>query len=229
MYFSRITFNSHADQDQLAKTFCSNSYREHQALWQLFDNDPEAKRDFLYRQVNEYGLIKYYLLSQRAPVDKNGIWCVSEPKVFSPQLSEGQKLYFMLRVNPVVTTRTPDGRQYRHDVIMHEKQRVSYKNMPLIQRPPMQQLIQQSGIKWLSARKQSNGFFFEPEQVMVDSYQQHRVGKMKHFIQYSTLDFQGTLTVINVDLFRKALFAGIGKCKAFGCGLLLIKPFKSDS
>ena len=225
MYFSRITLNPAVDHQQLARTLCGNSYREHQVLWQLFDSDPDAERDFLYRQVIENGRIKYYVLSRRIPVDKTGIWHIDSPKVYDPQLSEGQKLFFMLRVNPVVTVTTESGRKQRHDVVMQEKKRSGYKNLPEKERPPLQELVQQSSIKWLTARMDTNGFTFESQQVVVDGYQQHRsrVNRQQHLIRYSTVDFQGILTVTNSGLFRKALFSGIGKSKAFGCGLLLIK------
>ena len=72
-----------------------------------------------------------------------------------------------------------------------------------------------------------NGFSFEPGQVVADGYQQHlsRTRRQKPLIRYSTVDFQGILTVVNTDRFRRALFSGIGRSKAFGCGLLLIKRY----
>ena len=224
MYFSRITFNPHVHHQKLARTLCNNSYREHQVLWQLFDNDPDAKRDFLYRQVIEHGRIKYYVLSHRMPIDETGIWSIDPPKLYDPRLSEEQELFFMLRVNPVITVATANGKKQRHDVVMQEKKRIDYKRLPEEKRPPLQLLVQQSSIKWLTARMDNNGFSIEPHQVIADGYQQHRSNINKlHPIRYSTVDFQGILTVTNIDLLRKALFFGIGKSKAFGCGLLLIK------
>lgn len=225
MYFSRITFNPLVDHRHLAETLCRDTYREHQALWQLFDSDPDASRDFLYRQVFEQGRIKYYVLSQRKPVDKSGMWLVDLPKLYEPNLSEGQSLAFMLRANPIITVTTPDGKKQRHDVVMHEQKRIGYKHMSKNGRPLLQQLIQDSCIKWLDARTASHGFTFEPGAVTADGYQQHEsVAKnKKKSIRYSTVDFQGTLTVTDAELFRKTLLDGIGKSKAFGCGLMLVR------
>ena len=227
MYFSRITLNPDTDQKQLARALCNDSYREHQALWQLFDDDPDAGRIFLYRQVIEDGRIKYYVLSRRMPVDNTGLWRIDPPKVYDPQLSEGQQLFFMLRVNPVVTVTAQSERQQRHDVVMQEKLRIGYQKRPEMERPPLQQLVQQSGINWLRARTDSNGFSIEPGQVVADGYQQHRsrIKRQRRLIRYSSVDFQGILTVINTERFRKALISGIGKSKAFGCGLLLIRRY----
>ena len=227
MYFSRIMLNLNTDNRHLARPLYDDSYREHQVLWRLFDDDPAAERDFLYRQVIEYGRIKYYVLSRRMPVDNNGLWRIDPPKVYDPQLSEGQQLCFMLRANPVVTVATKSGKRQRHDVVMQEKQRIGYQRIPEKERAPLQQLVQQSSIKWLSARMDRNGFSFEPGQVVADGYQQHlsRTRRQKPLIRYSTVDFQGILTVVNTDRFRRALFSGIGRSKAFGCGLLLIKRY----
>ena len=224
MYFSRITLNPDTDHQRLASLLCNDSYREHQALWRLFDGDPVAKRDFLYRQIIEHGRIRYYMLSARMPVDDAGLWHIDTPKVYDPRLSPDQRLSFMLRVNPVVTVTTASGKQQRHDVVMQEKQHIGYRRMPETERPSLQELVQQSGVRWLSARMARNGFAIEPGQVIAEGYQQHRfhIRRQKRLVRYSTVDFQGILTVTHTDRFRDALFSGIGKSKAFGCGLLLI-------
>ena len=225
MYFSRITLNPDTDHRRLTRILGDDSYREHQAVWRLFDGDPDAKRDFLYRQIMEHGRITYYVLSARMPADNTGLWRIDTAKEYNPHFSAGQRLFFMLRANPVVTVTTASGRQQRHDVVMQEKRRIGYRPMPDMVRPSMQQLIQQCGVRWLSERMEHNGFSIEPEQVVAAGYQQHRfrIKRHTHLIRYSTMDFQGTLKITNTDRFRDALFSGIGKSKAFGCGLLLIK------
>ncbi|WP_262967215.1 type I-E CRISPR-associated protein Cas6/Cse3/CasE [Methylobacter psychrophilus] len=40
---------------------------------------------------------------------------------------------------------------------------------------------------------------------------------------FSSVDFTGELQVTDIDKFKDALFTGIGRSKAFGCGLLLIR------
>ena len=40
---------------------------------------------------------------------------------------------------------------------------------------------------------------------------------------FSSVDFVGDLEIADVEKFTKALFRGIGRAKAFGCGLLLIR------
>lgn len=225
MYFSRLTFNPLVSPQQLAQTLLQDTYREHQALWQLFATDPDASRDFLYRQVIEQGRIKYYLLSERMPVDRSGMWLVDTPKVYDPKLVTGQRLFFTLRANPVVTVATAEGKKLRHDVVMNTKKQIGFDALSPADRPPLQQLVQDSCVPWLRARAESNGFSIEPNLVTVDGYQQHTsfTKRQKYPVRYSTVDFQGILTVTDPERFRTALFGGIGKAKAFGCGLMLVR------
>jgi len=225
MYFSRMTFNPQVNLQQLSQTLCSDSYREHQALWQLFDTDPEAKRDFLYRQAIEQGQIKYYVLSERQPVDDTGLWNITPPKKYMPDLVEGQKLFFMLRANPVKTIVNKAGKKQRHDVVMHKKQCTGYQQLPKNKRPPLQQIVQESCTQWLASCAETKGFIFDQDAVVVDGYQQHQsqAKRQSHSIRYSSVDFQGVLTVTDVEKFKLALLNGIGKSKAFGCGLMLVR------
>jgi len=41
--------------------------------------------------------------------------------------------------------------------------------------------------------------------------------------RFSSVDFLGDLEITDVEKFTKALFQGIGRAKAFGCGLMLVK------
>jgi len=227
MYLSRMQVNSQLNSYRLIKELHRNRYREHKMLWHLFDTDPSAKRDFLYRQTFEQGQMRYYILSKRKPVDKNGIWHIEGPKGYNPILKTGQRLFFMLRANPVVTMKSKEGKRQRHDVVMHEKQITGYGKIPVSEKFPLQKLIQDKCSEWLNRRAVPNGFEFKDSEILVDGYQQHKTQKTqpknRQNIHYSTVDFQGILTVIDPKSFKEVLTKGIGKSKAFGCGLILIK------
>jgi CRISPR system Cascade subunit CasE len=108
---------------------------------------------------------------------------------------------------------------------MDLKYRNSYKSVPELERPPIAQLVEEGGIKWLSMRSERNGFSFLAEEVRIEGYSQYQVAKKgcRTAIRYSTLDFTGLLTVEDISLFQQALCEGIGPAKAFGCGLLLLR------
>lgn len=225
-YFSRITFDTrYTDTARLAEIFCDNAYREHQELWRLFELDPDADRDFLYRREQLPGALRYFVVSQREPVAPNNSWRI-ETKPYQPKLTAGQKLAFQIRINPVVTKRDTEGKSRRHDVVMDRKIEIGYQELSGTERPPMLDIIQQAGEGWLQKRSQKHGFTVEPEEIRVEAYQQHAASKRggKVPIRYSTLDITGVLTVTDTQLFNSALVNGLGPAKAFGCGLLLVRP-----
>lgn len=219
MFFSRITLKPTANRADYANTVCNNTYKEHQVLWQLFSNDPDAERDFIYRYEPQNNTPAYYIVSKRKPVDPSGLWNI-QAKNYRPLIKVGQRFAFILRVNPV---KTKDGK--RHDVVMHEKHSMNYKNMDKSERPSQQEIVEKVGYKWLTSRALQSGFSIDDTTVRIDGYQPHISGrkKGKKEIRYSTMDFQGALEVIDVEAFDRTLMNGIGKAKAFGCGLLLIR------
>lgn len=219
MYFSKITLKPTANQADYAQMVCSNTYKEHQVLWKLFDDDPKAKRDFIYRYEPQNNTPAYYIVSSRKPVDSSFLWDI-QTKDYKPVLNTGQQFAFMLRVNPVITK---EGK--RHDVVMHEKHRIDYKNMDKNKRPTTQELVEKAGRKWLTKRAEQGGFSFNDSSVRIDGYRPNTSGrkKGKKEIRYNTMDFRGILTVTDTDKFTKTLMQGLGKSKAFGCGLMLIR------
>jgi CRISPR system Cascade subunit CasE len=218
-----MTLNKQALQQHGQEYIEQGSYREHQALWKLFDTDPEADRDFLFRQTQEHGSIKYYVLSKRIPEDTTGLWTLSSPKPYHPKLQQGQLLGFSLRANPVVTI-SKEGKKYRHDVVEHEKQQSGFYQLPKAERPLQQEIVKKSCQKWLMARAEKNGFEVLDEQLLVDGYYKHNShsGRSKN-VRFSSVDFEGVIRVLDLQLFQKTLFEGLGRSKSFGCGLMLIR------
>ncbi len=46
----------------------------------------------------------------------------------------------------------------------------------------------------------------------------------KKAISYSVIEYEGVLKVTDEEYFKWTLYNGIGRSKAFGCGLLMIRP-----
>jgi CRISPR system Cascade subunit CasE len=90
-------------------------------------------------------------------------------------------------------------------------------------RPALPDLVQRSCTAWLLARCERLGITADnPESVRAEGYELHR-GK-GGTLRLSTVDFSGRLRVLDPVALRRALFAGVGHGKAFGCGLLLLRP-----
>lgn len=220
MLFSKVELRREADRlARAAHAVTQDGYRLHQALWQLFQAPPGAPRDFLYRRIEAVHWPSFYVISHRQPVDTRGVWLI-QSKTYAPQLTTGQRLAFALCANPVVTKPGSHGKPVRHDVVMNAKQqRRDEEGLQVA----WGTLIQQVGRDWLEARAERCGF--QVDQVRIDGYRQHQFRKSRdgQRIRFSTLDFNGLLTVIDVERFCQTLLTGLGPAKSFGCGLLLVR------
>ncbi|WP_419659278.1 CasE: CRISPR system CASCADE complex protein CasE/Cas6 [Desulfosarcina variabilis str. Montpellier] len=225
MYFSRVSIDAKsADPEDLVALLKGDVYNVHQIIWRLFPEDQEAKRDFLFRREVANGWPFFYLVSERKPQPLSGLVRV-ESKTYQPKLHNGQQLAFSLRINPVITKKAADGKKrYRHDIVMNAKH--SLKASSISQMDCSAGELQHTvGIKWLGERAEKLGFGFDPENVRIYGYQQHRFTskKQKDKIQFSVLDYNGLLMVTESDRFYRTLMKGIGRAKAFGCGLMLVR------
>lgn len=222
MFFSRVQIKLCEEALQYLNGLAKgDSYATHQLLWKLFPDDPDAKRDFLYRVEHKEGWPVYYVLSKREPVDKSNLFSVTK-KVFNPVITKGLKLSFDIRVNPVIA-RKVEGKKnsIHHDVLMDAKKKASREKYS----PNETEKLKMEYItKWLVDRSEKSGFSIKPEELRIDAYQQHRaLKKSAKPLQYSTVDYSGILTVTDAEKFESTLFNGLGRAKAFGCGLMMIK------
>ncbi|ABE51569.1 type I-E CRISPR-associated protein Cas6/Cse3/CasE [Methanococcoides burtonii] len=203
-----------------------NEHNVHRLVWSLFPVNEDDKRKFIYRQDSMGSLPSFYLVSENEPIDELNVWDI-DVKQYDPILKSGQKLAFSLRANPIVSKRDENDKQHRHDVVMDEKFRLKMENGGDIE-PNMPDIVQRKGSEWLLRKGDMNGFSINAEQIRVDAYQNHKLFKPKgkHHVSFSTVDIVGTLTVTDPDIFRDALFKGIGPAKGFGCGMLLVRPLR---
>lgn len=217
MYFSRISLDEASVPTPELLAAVRTEYGLHQAIWSLFADRTDRRRDFLYHVENRQGPPAVLALSARRPAPSGSIWHV-DTKEYSPNLRSGARLAFLLRANPV---RTRDGK--RHDVVMEEKRRLQSGGVPPDSRPSEAELVQAAGGAWLQRRAEGLGFRLVA--VRADGYRQIELGRPgPKQIRLSTIDYSGTLEVANPDLFlRRALYDGVGPAKGFGCGLMLVR------
>ena len=221
-YLSRIRLKPGLDLAQLAKVLPADAYAEHKLIWQWF-GDIDEHRDFLFRREQQGHWPFFYVLSRREPVVPKNLWEI-ESKRYEPKLSNGERLAFILRANPVRVRKISDDpavkTRRRDDVVADLKKR---RYTEPAQRPPMAVIVQEAGEQWLAERAEKYGF--EIESVNVDSYHQQRLYKpgAKKPISLSTVEFSGILRIADAGRFAERLRQGIGPAKAFGCGLLLVR------
>lgn len=77
---------------------------------------------------------------------------------------------------------------------------------------------------WWQSRSENYGIRVDPTAMEINAYQQRRMpGKGKN-ASFSSVDLTGRLQVADPEVFMQQLQHGFGRAKAFGCGLMMIKP-----
>ena len=187
----------------------------HRLIWSLFAEDPEAARDFLWREDAQG---TFYILAQRVPAASE-IFDV-ETKEFVPALAAGDMLRFSLRANATRACKAPGAKRgTRADVVMAALKPLS----PADRSAQREAVIEEAGAAWLRNQGEKHGFALTTE-PRVDGYEQRRIKRAAaRDIQFSVLDFDGVLRVTEPEQFLMALAQGFGHAKAFGCGLMLIR------
>ncbi|PWS42484.1 type I-E CRISPR-associated protein Cas6/Cse3/CasE [Streptomyces sp. ZEA17I] len=94
--------------------------------------------------------------------------------------------------------------------------------------PPIVALSGNAAVEWWE--RQSNAGGLEPLHITahrlpaVRGQHGYRGPAAKQRIQHARTQFDGTARVLDVELLREKLATGIGRGKAYGCGLLTIAP-----
>jgi CRISPR system Cascade subunit CasE len=83
--------------------------------------------------------------------------------------------------------------------------------------------------KWMIRQGERHGFSLAKDdnkqyKLQNSAYRWHSIKADKGIKSgFSSVDFLGDLEITDVDNFTKALFGGVGRAKAFGCGLMLVR------
>lgn len=229
MFLSRVRVVTQGmNRDDLLKLLSGDAYGNHQLLWQLFTKAEE--RPFLFRQEMEKeqldfqasprGLPLFYVLSTREPEPVSGL-LECESKSFNPQLELGDRLLFKLRANPTIARKKEgEQRSRRHDVLMDTKWR--FRQQGSDSPWELQEAMDASAEQWLESRCAEWGFSLDTK-PQVSGYRQHQWRRKQGQIRFSSVDYEGVITVTDPERLRTALFAGVGRSRAFGCGMLLVR------
>lgn len=193
-------------------------YSVHQLVWRWFGDHPDRERDFLYRwELTPHELV-VYTLGRREPGPPRTWRCETRP--FEPKLREGAPYRFSLRANPTRRAGPTEAgrRAARVDVVMHARKLAAAEGRD--ERP-----IFEAGRAWLARQGERAGFSLTND-LLVGGYQQLSFRRRKGGspIQVSQLDFDGVLIVQDPERLVERLAHGFGSAKAFGFGLMMLKP-----
>jgi CRISPR system Cascade subunit CasE len=208
MYLSRIELDESLPDTRRA--FASPQIM-HAAVENCFGPKKDMKERKLWRVDRLRGKQYLLILSGKKPdftnlakqFSKKGIYGESaDYEKLLLHVDEGQIWRFRLRGNTVHSVSTGDGGRgkiYAHLTI--EQQRL-----------------------WLSKKALSCGFLLNEDQydvVETDRLKFWRAGD-KRPVSLGVAVFEGVLKITDKNLFKRALTDGIGRAKAYGCGLLTI-------
>lgn len=189
--------------------------RIHAAVESSFPPGSSVKSRNLWR-IDRLGYDTYLLvLSEQKPdfthiVEQFG-WPENDQKwetknciYLMDQIRVGQQWQFRLRANPVHSVKQSDkkqsgsrGKVYAHITAKQQEQ-------------------------WLLERSEKNGFALSAGSFRIVQRETRRFRRHNKTITLGIATFEGILEVIDVASFRRALTSGLGRAKAFGCGLLTI-------
>ncbi|MDB2387389.1 type I-E CRISPR-associated protein Cas6/Cse3/CasE [Shewanella sp.] len=221
MYLSKVTLAPSCDMANiLLKLQRNGAYSSHQLLWQLFTQ--EEQRQFIFRQEQAVnGLPTFFVLSLNEPSLNSDIFQVKS-KEFEPKLHEGQRLAFKLRVNPTICITDTNGHSKRHDVLMHAKYQMKHENGTIVD---VKRHMDQAAHQWICDEKRLEHWGMQLDSLPeIEAYTQHKtLKKLGHRLQFSSVDFQGVLTLTQPEKFLSQYANGFGRAKALGCGLMLIR------
>lgn len=152
-----------------------------------------------------------YLLA--APPDK--------VRPFNPTFEKGQRFRFCLVANPTrkIDTIRKEERQNCTEEELREKKGRHGRRIPV----RTEQLLD-----WLARKARESGFSIDEDSITIQTgYVYMKKPREKNGRRLRSVRYKGILEVTDADNFRNAIIRGIGSGKAFGFGLLSVKPVDS--
>lgn len=139
-------------------------------------------------------------------------WETKDYRPLLKKLKEGDTWKFRLRANPTQSSfkekAEGTGRGKVHAHVTQEQQR-----------------------QWLMKRSENCGFELNEETFDVTHTQWERFPKSRkgtREVTIRTATFEGLLTITDLEQFTATMTTGIGRAKAYGCGLLTIARWKGE-
>lgn len=200
----------HLDRKAVQALKINDAYGLHKAVYSLFPDVRSAEEKqaskpsgFLYAdQGGDYKSRKILLLSDREPMAQiDNQYGEVQSKIISPSFLQHDTYRFKAVVNPTC------------------RDSASRKLVPIKGRDAIAQ--------WFMERAQASwGFNVVPLQLQVDSTDVLSFkDKAQRQITLAQAQIQGVLQVADRQQFIQSFSQGIGRGRAFGCGLLQIVPF----
>lgn len=208
MYLSRVEINPYRRETARA---LSSPQIMHAAVMASFPSFSDSPGRVMWR-VDRLGSATYIIVQSDIKPDFSHIldqfgrpaadagWETVDYDSFLSKLENGQIWRFRLKANP--THSLPSNEGHRGKVVAH--------------------VTEAHQMSWLLSKAEKLGFSILDDNIIIrhrgTSTFDHNGGK----ITLVTATFEGILKIEDIELFRSCMVDGIGRGKAYGCGLLTL-------
>jgi len=223
MFLSKVTLNM---RHRMTYRLASDLYAQHRFVMSAFpdlrvtDRENEGAQDqqgVLYRlETDRQAECMFFLVQSRVEADWNrtrelhrDVLCSDQSKEDRRLFATGERYRFRLRASPTVCRVNRDA----------EGIRKASKRLGLYR--------EQEQRDWLARIGERGGFEIRPEAVLItpqgkrEGYKPTPGGRRPHdLVTCFMVDFDSTLFITDASLFSTAVHEGVGRGKAWGCGLL---------
>lgn len=208
-----------------------DAYQAHQLAWKAFPDVPRGERPFLFSLDHRPGHHSLLVQSTAAP-SWNGLDGAAEvrTKTFDPaRIPTDRPLRFFLRANPTVHRRTSAEHKRRMAVGLAPE--LAFARMGRAEEAPATRAEvaawrRKQLLDWLARQGARGGFRVEEAEPgpIVARRVVRDVRSRQRPMTFHEVEFTGRLVVTDAEAFRETLARGIGRGKAFGYGLLMVRP-----
>jgi CRISPR system Cascade subunit CasE len=200
----------------------------HALVWSLFPQD-QAQRDFLYREMTPG---EFLIVSRIPPHDGLGLWQLST-REYAPDFVPGDRLVFSLRADIQIST-PPQGdgpersRGKREPLHVVAKRQVRPREV--LARDWIAAQLPRHGARLLSippnddpTRDPDTADAPPRDRLQISIEKQLRLTGGSRTGSLQSALFDGVLEVTEPAAFTSLLTSGLGRSRAYGCGLLLVR------
>jgi CRISPR system Cascade subunit CasE len=183
-------------------------YQLHKILWQLFPDQADDGRSFLFRVESTRQKCEQHILLQsisQPQTTSRELIMLKEPKEVHFDIKAGNSYRFMLCANPTKKINDKDRKPHNQGKV----------RVPLIRDEEI--------VAWLKRQLAGSAEVDSVELVQKNllHFYKNKSGD-KHVGKIQTVTFLGILTVGEPELLLTKITTGIGPAKSFGCGLLTL-------
>lgn len=229
MYLSRMELNPAR---RGTHRLLANPQSMHAAVLAAFPHGSESRplwrvdrgRDGTYLYVVSSGRPSFEHLQEQAGWSQQMSWQTRDYDEVLHRLQRGQQFAFRLTANPSHTVTFSDGRKQRLAHVTATQQaswlvdRVEGLGI---------ELLRSSTPELVLGDVDASDAVVPEWALTVSERSTLRFPRNGKTVTLGTARFDGALEVVDVDLLRRALVSGVGRGKAYGCGLLTLAPLST--